>query len=292
MQQVWMMRVFPILRQTACVQIAILSVSTAAAMPYRLLLESVQPQTANEVSMMRFASYGDLVAGNISSHDWTQLHLSPVVNVGGFTRDATGKFHTLLEANDPQSEWEIAIVRFNSIDDLINGSPANQYITPLHLSPVVNVGGLTSDGAGGFQMLLEAAEPQNGVEVVLIHFASYADLIHGDPANMIPTQIHLRPAYNIGGFSSNGMGGYHVLAESIADLNSGELALLNYATYGDLIAGNLTSHDAVQINVNPAYSVGGLLREVIIIPEPSCLTLLMLGSLLAGDRLRRRHPTA
>jgi hypothetical protein len=144
--------------------------------------------------------------------------------------------------------------------------------------------------AGPYRVLLESnADEPSGDEVWIGSFGTYQGLIDGVYGGEF-SDFNINPDWSVGGLAYDGQ--YRVLLESNADEPSGdEVWIGTFGTYQDLIDG-VYGGEFSDFNINPDWSVGGLIKEAgpaaVPLPPAALVGLGLLVTLGAARRLRRR----
>jgi hypothetical protein len=182
---------------------------------FHLLLETDADTVTNqEIFVVSYDSYADLISNNQASGVFSQLNINPLYSVGGMAYDGN-QFHVLLETNaDTVTNQEIFVVSFNSYADLIGNNQASGTFSQLNINPLYSVGGMGYDGHQ-FHVLLETnADTVTNQEIFVVSFDSYADLIGNNQASGVFSQLNINPLYSVGamtalhtGSGGNGSGG-------------------------------------------------------------------------------------
>jgi len=272
----------------------------AVAAPFIVLLETDADTITNqEIFIVSYDSYADLISNNQASGVFSQLNINPLYSVGGMTYDGS-QFHVLLETDaDTITNQEIFIVSYNSYADLISNNQASGVFSQLNINPLYSVGGMTYDGSQ-FHVLLETdADTITNQEIFIVSYDSYADLISNNQASGVFSQLNINPLYSVGGMTYDGSQ-FHVLLETDADtITNQEIFIVSYDSYADLISNNQASGVFSQLNINPLYSVGGMAALYTanggngngngnVVSEPATMMLVIIGLSFLNVFVRRK----
>ncbi|MDR4652720.1 MAG: PEP-CTERM sorting domain-containing protein [Nitrosomonas sp.] len=186
--------------------------SNAIAAPFVVLLESdANMDAGQEIFLVTYNSYADLISNNQASSTFSQLNINASYSVGGMAYDGS-QFHVLLESNaNMDAGQEVFLVTYNSYADLLSNNQASSAFSQLNINASYSAGGLTYDGSQ-FHVLLESnANMDAGQEVFLVSYNSYADLISNNQASSAFSQLNINAFYSAGGLTalntgSNGNG--------------------------------------------------------------------------------------
>jgi hypothetical protein len=257
--------------------------SNAVAAPFVVLLESnANMDAGQEIFLVTYNSYADLLSNNQASSTFSQLNINASYSVGGLTYDGS-QFHVLLESNtNMDAGQEVFLVTYNSYADLLSNNQASSAFSQLNINASYSAGGLTYDGSQ-FHVLLESnANMDAGQEVFLVSYNSYADLLSNNQASSAFSQLNINASYSAGGLTYDGSQ-FHVLLESNANMDaSQEVFLVSYNSYADLLSNNQASSAFSQLNINASYSAGGLTALNTgnggnVVSEPATMVLVLIG---------------
>ncbi len=111
---------------------------------YHILIESDQDRPAGqEVQLVSFAEITNLLDGQSISVAFTGLDIDPNFSIGGFAHDGQ-VFRVLVESNfDEQAGFEVSYIQFDTLADLIAGTPSLSQFTQLNISSSFRLGGMT-----------------------------------------------------------------------------------------------------------------------------------------------------
>jgi PEP-CTERM motif len=274
--------------------------SNAVAAPFIVLLESdANTGAGQEVFLVTYNSYADLISNNQASSAFSQLNISASYSAGGLAYDGS-QFHVLLESDaNTGAGQEVFLVTYNSYADLISNNQASSAFSQLNISASYSVGGFTYDGSQ-FHVLLESdANTGAGQEVFLVTYNSYADLISDNQASSAFSQLNISASYSAGGLTYDGSQ-FHVLLESDANTGAGqEVFLVSYDSYADLISNNQASSAFSQLNISASYSAGGITAlnggntgnggNGNVVSEPATMALILIGLSFLGIFVRRKN---
>jgi len=147
----------------------------------------------------------------------------------------------------------------------------------------------TTSQAQPYRLLFETdADSANPNELINVNFSSYADLLAGNTSGQESLDLNVNSAYSVAELMNDG-GTYRLLFETDADsANPNELINVNFNSYADLLAGNSSGQESLDLNVNSAYSVAAILMEAEPVPEPATLAVIGLGVAALGRRKSRK----
>lgn len=252
------------LASVACAA-SLLPTQYAWAVPYGVLLESNLDRTANEIYLANYDNYADLLNNVLAgSSAYSDLNVSSVFGVGGYTRNEFGGYSVLLESNADRTSNEIYIANYSSYADLLSNTlVSNSAYSALNVSSAFSVGGLTYDGKG-YAVLLESNADRTANEIYLAYYDSFANLLTNTlGAASAYSSLNVSSAFNVGGFTYEGGGRYSVLLESVLDRVNHEIYIASYASWSDLLSNALSSTSAYSdLNVSSAFGVGGFAADV------------------------------
>lgn len=253
--------------------------------PFTIMVESDEDRgSGSEVFFSEFASLADLVASTISSSGFTGLNVGAAFDIVGFAFDGA-RYHMLLESiEDAGANAEVFYLGYDSWDDVVSNVIAASGFSPLDVGNVSTIGGLAHDGSR-FHLLVESDEDRAaGIEVILLSFDEMDNLLQGNDIDVSFTQLDLGAEFSIGGFTHDGSA-YHLVLETDDDAAGGaELFRVQYPTLAELIAAGPAVAGFLQVNVGPAFSVGGVTA-----PEPGFALALAFGVLMVGASGRIRE---
>ena len=175
----------------------------AQAVPYGVLLESNGDRGANnEVYALTYDQWTDALANNIATQSFTPLDINPLFGLTGFTFDGS-VYRMLLESNgDRGANNEIYALTYNSWNDVLTNTIAEQYFLPLDINPVFSAAGLMYDGIA-YRMLLESnADRGANNEIYALTYNSWADLVANNIGPQSFTPLDINPVFSIGGFGA------------------------------------------------------------------------------------------
>ena len=175
----------------------------AFAAPYHVLLESNDNLGAGqEIFLVSYDSYADLISNTQASSAFSQLNVNASYSVGGFTYDGSA-YHVLLESNNNLGAGqEIFLVSYDSYADLISNTQASSAFSQLNVNASYSVGGFTYDGSA-YHVLLESNDNLGaGQEIFLVSYSSYADLISNTQASSGFSQLNVNASYGVGGLTA------------------------------------------------------------------------------------------
>ena len=124
--------------------------SAAAASTFQVLLESdANADPGSEVFLLTYDSLADLIAGDFSSGQFTQIGISPTFSIVGF--DISGGTYSLLLESDANADpgSEVFLLTYDSLSDLIAGDFSSGTFTQIGISPAYSIAGLLSLSATG-----------------------------------------------------------------------------------------------------------------------------------------------
>ena len=123
--------------------------SNAIAAPFVVLLESNANMGAGqEVFLVTYNSYADLISNNQASSTFSQLNINASYSVGGMAYDGS-QFHVLLESNaNMGAGQEVFLITYNSYADLISNNQASSTFSQLNINASYSAGGLTALNTG------------------------------------------------------------------------------------------------------------------------------------------------
>lgn len=110
---------------------------------YRVLIESdLDAAGGSELFLLSFNSLGEFLAGDHSASQTLQLDVSARFSLGGFTVE--GDVYRLLFESDLDAAGgsEVFLASFNSLAELIAGTPATSLASLLDVSPGFSIAGL------------------------------------------------------------------------------------------------------------------------------------------------------
>jgi hypothetical protein len=168
---------------------------------------------------------------------------------------------------DGQAGNELAIVSYASLADFVGNTSSVTQFTQIDIDPNFSIGGVTYDSSA-YRVLFERnSDGQAGNELAVVSFATLADLI-GNTASVTQfSQIDVDPSFSVRGFAfDSGLDLYRLLFERDSDGQAGnELAFVSFASLANLIGNTASVTQFTQIDVDPIYSVAGLIIE----PDPA-----------------------
>ncbi len=123
--------------------------SNAVAAPFVVLLESnANMDAGQEIFLVTYNSYADLLSNNQASSTFSQLNINASYSVGGLTYDGS-QFHVLLESNaNMDAGQEVFLVSYNSYADLLSNNQASSAFSQLNINASYSAGGLTALNTG------------------------------------------------------------------------------------------------------------------------------------------------
>jgi|GEM_PF-2379222 len=258
----------------------------AQAVPYGVLLESNGDRGANnEVYALTYDQWTDALANNIATQSFTPLDINPLFGLTGFTFDGS-VYRMLLESNgDRGANNEIYALTYNSWNDVLTNTIAEQYFLPLDINPVFSAAGLMYDGIA-YRMLLESdADRGANNEIYALTYNTWADVLTNTISEQYFLPLDINPVFSMADVTWDGTA-YRMLLESNADRGANnEIYALTYNSWADLVANNIGPQSFTPLDINPVFSIGGFgalafpttsepPRNV---PEPSTLALFVLG---------------
>jgi hypothetical protein len=257
----------------------------AAAVPYGMLLESDGDRGAgNELYALTYDSWGNALTNVIDTQGFVALDINPVFSSGGFTFDGSA-YRLLLESNaDRGAGNEVYQVTYNSWNDLLTNTSADQSFLQLDINPVFSSAGLTWDGLA-YRMLLESnADRGAGNELYALTYNTWNDVLTNNIADQGFLSIDINPVFSAADLTWDGTA-YRMLLESDGDRGAGnEIYALTYNSWADLLANNIAEQQFTALDINPVFSVGGFGALAFptsepphSVPEPSTLALLAFG---------------
>ena len=139
---------------------------------------------------------------NIATQSFTPLDINPLFGLTGFTFDGS-VYRMLLESNgDRGANNEIYALTYNSWNDVLTNTIAEQYFLPLDINPVFSAAGLMYDGIA-YRMLLESdADRGANNEIYALTYNSWADLVANNIGPQSFTPLDINPVFSIGGFGA------------------------------------------------------------------------------------------
>ena len=174
----------------------------AKAATFNMMLETDSNETAGaEIFMASFDNYADLLSGNVSSSDFSQLNIGQNFSVGGLAYD--GQYRMMLETDTNEAGGaEIFMASFDSFMDLLDGNVSSSDFSQLNIGQNFSVGGLAYDGQ--YRMMLETdTNEAGGAEIFLASFDNYADLLSGSLSSSDFSQLNIGQNFSVGGLTSN-----------------------------------------------------------------------------------------
>src|SRR5262245_32762680 len=142
---------------------------------YRLFLESDADRNGgSELYQVTYNSWADVLANNIGDQGFTALDINPVFSSAGLTYDGTA-YRMLLESDaDRNGGAELYALTYNSWNDVLTNTIADQGFTPLDLNPLFSAADITFDGSL-YRLLLESdADRNGGSELYQVTYNSWA----------------------------------------------------------------------------------------------------------------------
>ncbi len=167
--------------------------------------------------------------------------------------------HFLLESRaDAPSGAEVLSVDFATQADLLANNFSNATFLPTGISPSFSIADMASQN-GAYHLLLESnADAAGGLELLMVDYASYADLKSDTNAGTTFLPMDIAEGFSVRGFTY-GDDAYHLLLESDTDAAGGaELRLFSYNSFADLKVNNVSSSLFLQTDIASTLSVAGL----------------------------------
>jgi hypothetical protein len=269
----------------------------AAAESIRMFFErDTDGSAGSDLALVSFASLTDAIAGTSLVSQFSQVDVDPSFSVRGVTYDGSAyRFFFERDTNGVAGN-ELAIVSFPSLADFVNGTGAISQFTQIDIDPAFSIGGVTYDGSA-YRLLFERdIDGTAGNELALVSFPALGDLIANTSSVTQFTQIDVDPAFSVRGFAfDSGLDGYRLLFERDLNGSAGnELAFVSFPSLADLINATGSTSQFTQIDVDPNYSVAGLIIEPdstgSSVDEPGTLTLMASVLLFWAWRGRLRLP--
>jgi hypothetical protein len=117
----------------------------ASAVPFQLLLErDTDSGAGNEIFLVTYDSFADLLSNNIAANSFSQLDIAPAFSAGGLAFDGSA-YQLLLERDtDSGAGNEIFLVTYNSFADLLSNNIAANSFSQLDIAPAFSTGGLAA----------------------------------------------------------------------------------------------------------------------------------------------------
>ena len=145
---------------------------------------------------------------------------------------------------------------YANVADLIADNETSRQFLPTNLVPSYSIADIAYDGA--YRVLYESdKDADGGNELYLATFDSWADVLSDTLSSSGALPHNISPAYDVRGFTYDGVA-YRLLGESHTSAD-GDLAILSYATFADLLAGRTNGvEQAVALGLTPGISVAGL----------------------------------
>jgi len=172
----------------------------AVAAPYIVLLETDADANNQEIFIVSYDSYADLISNNQAGGVFSQLNINSLYSVGGLAYDGN-QFHVLLEIDADAINQEIFIVSYDSYADLISNNQASGVFSQLNINSLYSVGGLAYDGSQ-FHVMLETDADAINQEIFIVSYDSYADLISNNQAGGVFSQLNINSLYSAGGITA------------------------------------------------------------------------------------------
>lgn len=266
----------------------------ATAGPVRLFFErDVDGQAGNELAVVSYPTFADVIANTISNTQFSQVDVDPNYSVRGVTYDGSA-YRIFFERDvDGQAGNELAVVSYTTLADFVGNTVSVTQFSQIDIDPSFSIGGVTYDATGYHVLFERDIDGQAGNELALVSYASLADLIGNTTSVTQFTQIDVDPNYSVGGFAfDSGVNLYRVLFERNVDGQAGnDLAMVSYASLAALVGNTTSFTQFTQIDVDPNFSVGGMLIEADdvvgnTVDEPGTLALLATMLLLWASRRR------
>ena len=173
---------------------------------YRTLFErDADGQAGNELAVVSYPSFADLIGSTNSFTQFTQVDVSSNFSVGGITFDGSA-YRILFERDvDGQAGNELAVVSYPSFADLISSTNSFTQFTQVDVSSAFSVGGFDYDfDSGAYRLLFERnLDGAAGNELALVSYPSFADLIGSTNSFTQFTQVDVSSAFSVSGFYSD-----------------------------------------------------------------------------------------